>query len=244
MNDELVLSNIRSNLIRQEETIIFALIERAQFSANVKIYEDEGVTVPGYKGSFMMYLLSETEKIHASVRRYTASDEHPFTKHLPDPLLTPMVYDWPIKMTSVNINNKILKTYVKEIIPMICEDKDDGNYGSSAVCDINVLQALSKRIHYGKFVAESKYIVEPAAYDILISNEDKKGLIEKLTDKSVEEKLLKRVALKASTYGQEPDAEDPVFKIEPNIIKKIYSDLIIKMTKEVEYLYLMERGRS
>ena len=31
---------------------------------------------------------------------------------------------------------------------------DDGNYGSSAVCDTECLQALSKRIHYGKFIAE------------------------------------------------------------------------------------------
>jgi hypothetical protein len=31
---------------------------------------------------------------------------------------------------------------------------DDGNYGSSAVCDTECLQALSKRIHFGKFIAE------------------------------------------------------------------------------------------
>lgn len=34
---------------------------------------------------------------------------------------------------------------------------DDGNYGSAAVCDIAVLQALSKRIHFGKFIAEAKF---------------------------------------------------------------------------------------
>lgn len=34
---------------------------------------------------------------------------------------------------------------------------DDGNYGSAATIDVLCLQALSKRIHYGKFVAEAKF---------------------------------------------------------------------------------------
>jgi hypothetical protein len=34
---------------------------------------------------------------------------------------------------------------------------DDGNYGSAATLDVLCLQALSKRIHYGKFVAEAKF---------------------------------------------------------------------------------------
>jgi chorismate mutase len=34
---------------------------------------------------------------------------------------------------------------------------DDGNYGSAATLDVLCLQALSQRIHYGKFVAEAKF---------------------------------------------------------------------------------------
>jgi chorismate mutase len=34
---------------------------------------------------------------------------------------------------------------------------DDSNYGSSGVLDVLCLQALSKRVHYGKFVAEAKF---------------------------------------------------------------------------------------
>jgi hypothetical protein len=52
--------------------------------------------------------------------------------------------------------------------PAIAEDGDDGNYGSAATLDVLVLQALSSRIHYGKFVAEAKFrcgpvVVPPAA---------------------------------------------------------------------------------
>ena len=45
--------------------------------------------------------------------------------------------------------------YERMIITKLCSDQgDDGNYGSCAVSDIAALQALSKRIHFGKFIAE------------------------------------------------------------------------------------------
>ena len=241
MNEELKLNNIRSNLIRQEETIIFSLIERAQFGKNKIIYKKKGILITGDDSAFMLYLLKGTEKLHALVRRYTAPDEHPFTKDLPKPILTPMDYNWPIKKTNININDKILNIYIDKIIPLICEKDDDGNYGSSSVNDINALQALSKRIHYGKYVAESKYLEDKKGYNKLILEKNKKKIMEKLTNKVIEENILKRVELKASTYGQELNASNPIYKIQPDIIKKIYRDYIIPFTKEVELLYLLQR---
>jgi hypothetical protein len=43
----LSLDNIRQSLIRQEDTIIFSLIERAQFAANEPVYESGAMPVPG-----------------------------------------------------------------------------------------------------------------------------------------------------------------------------------------------------
>ena len=43
----LSLDNIRQSLIRQEDTIIFSLIERAQFAANAPVYESGAIAVPG-----------------------------------------------------------------------------------------------------------------------------------------------------------------------------------------------------
>jgi chorismate mutase len=57
-----------------------------------------------------------------------------------------------------------LKFYIEEIVPKITEgvkikpttgeqkveERDDGNYGSSATRDVEVLQALSRRIHFGE----------------------------------------------------------------------------------------------
>ena len=43
----LSLDNIRQSLIRQEDTIIFSLIERAQFAANEPVSQSGAIAVPG-----------------------------------------------------------------------------------------------------------------------------------------------------------------------------------------------------
>lgn len=47
MSTSVTLDNIRSALIRQEDTIIFNLIERAQFASNPLVYASGGIPVPG-----------------------------------------------------------------------------------------------------------------------------------------------------------------------------------------------------
>lgn len=76
--ESLSLDKLRNALIRQEETIIFSLIERGQFATNPIIYKsnpgEEFAVVDGtepIKSSFMEYFLLETEKVHARVRRYS-----------------------------------------------------------------------------------------------------------------------------------------------------------------------------
>ena len=69
----------------------------------------------------------------------------------------------------MNANSSILAFYTRSIVPRITagatralaaskrakgivgedEQEDDGNYGSAATLDIEVLQAMSKRVHYG-----------------------------------------------------------------------------------------------
>ena len=50
-------------------------------------------------------------------------------------------------------------------------------------------QALSKRIHYGKFVAEAKFRSQPATYAPLIKVGDAEGIMDALTDRAVELKV-------------------------------------------------------
>lgn len=51
------------------------------------------------------------------------------------------------------------------------------------------MQALSKRIHYGKFVAEAKFLAKREEYSGLIKAGDADGLMRLLTDEGVEAKV-------------------------------------------------------
>ena len=242
-NLRLLLDDLRSALIRQEETIIFALIERGQFKLNARIYERNAIPIPDYDGDFAGYLLQETERGHAKVRRYTSPEEEPFFDGLPEPLLpsqsnTPS----PIRQNNIRVNPKILALYRQHVLPIICSPGDDGHYGSSAVCDVSCLQALSKRIHYGKFIAEAKYQSEPDVYDEMIRNNDANAIRDRLTVPAVEARLLERVRQKAAAYGQDLDglpAVSPTVKIRPDALAAIYRDQIIPLTIDVEVDYLL-----
>lgn len=61
------LGNIRYTLIRLEDTIIFSLIERAQFPLNPSIYIPGAVPLPNFKGSFLDWLLTEVEQTHGTL---------------------------------------------------------------------------------------------------------------------------------------------------------------------------------
>ena len=205
--DPLSLDRIRSILTRLEDTIIFSLIERAQFAHNPRIY-DRGVfkelEALGFKGSWLEWFLKETETFHGAqyifphylksnahlylskstevhkvvVFLFRAAspsdlqispDEYPFTTGLPAPILPPPEYPPILYPNKVNANASILSFYVRSIVPRITvqatlvlaslkrskritgddELEDDGNYGSAATVDVDVLHAISKRVHYG-----------------------------------------------------------------------------------------------
>ncbi|MCG8572990.1 MAG: chorismate mutase [Spirochaetes bacterium] len=243
MRKELQLENIRSKLIRLEETIIFSLIERAQFSLNKAVYNKNQLAIPDFDDCFFEYLLLKTEQLHATVRRYQVYDEVPFYQNLPESIIKNHDYQWPILENQVNINDSIKKIYLNEILPLICQDDDDGNYGSSAVNDVNVLQAMSHRIHYGKLVAESKYQLQSEEIKKAVIENNKELIWKIITNVDVESRLLKRVGIKAGLYGQDPLSEKKEYKILPETITLIYEKWIIPLTKEVEVSYLIERCR-
>jgi len=216
-SEVLSLDSIRASLIRQEETIIFALIERAQYRQNKVVYE------PGARGldtsangddeSFLEYMLTETEKVHSGLRRYKSPEEHAF---YPEKIVAEcqylkkdLEYDSGLlsdvgDASKVTFNEILLKKYIEDVVPSICAKGDDEQHGSCVLADIAVLQALSKRVHYGKFVAESKYLSDPEGYQALVDANDADGVMKLLTNEAVELKVLRRARLKAATYGTEP----------------------------------------
>ena len=103
---------------------------------------------------------------------FPSPDEHPFTSisELPKPLLPPLEYPKILHPNNINVNSTILTFYVHSIVPRITHHAtsalvaqkqargmtgdevfdDDGNYGSAAIIDVEILQGISKRVHYGQ----------------------------------------------------------------------------------------------
>jgi chorismate mutase len=74
--DPLSLERIRSVLVRLEDTIIFSLIERAQFAHNPHIYQRGAIKELqdlGFQGSWLEWFLKETEIFHGMYVNWNVS---------------------------------------------------------------------------------------------------------------------------------------------------------------------------
>ncbi|KAK6456807.1 chorismate mutase [Scheffersomyces xylosifermentans] len=243
------LNNIRQALVRMEDTIVFDLIERSQFYSSPSVYERNKFNIPDFDGSFLDWALLQMEKAHSQIRRYEAPDEIPF---FPNQILKPILpsINYPKILAKyaadINVNDDIKKFYVNEIVPQIsCKDgEQQENLGSVSTQDIECLQAISRRIHFGKFVAESKYQNDKGLYIKLIQKGDIAGIEASITNSAVEQKIIERLVIKGQSYGVDPSlrySQNPQSKIQPEIIAKVYKDWIIPLTKKVEIDYLLRR---
>ncbi|WCJ22170.1 chorismate mutase 3 [Euphorbia peplus] len=246
----LSLEDIRHSLILQEDCIIRNLLMRAQYSYNEDAYDSDVFFMDGFNGSLLQFIVRETEKLHAKMGRYGSPEEHPFfPEHLPDSMLPPSQNPQVLHSCagSININPKIWDAYFKDLLPRLVKQGGDGNCGSAAVQDTLCLQALSRRIHYGKFVAEAKFRESPSQYEAAIIVQDGEKLMKLLTYESVEEMVKKRVGIKARTYGlnvtTEPkeDEEKDLYKMDPGLVVDLYTNFIMPLTKEVQVHYLLRR---
>jgi len=146
--------------------------------------------------------------------------------------------------------NKVVPAITRAVNNALEKGKgsDDGNYGSAGTRDIECLQAISKRIHYGMFVSESKFQSHSASFVPHILNPNPKALEDLITKPAVEAALLKRLEKKALWYGQDLGPTGEVvegakseMKIDVEEVVKLYRDYIIPLTKDVEVEYLMHR---
>lgn len=226
---------------RLEDTITFHLIERVQFPLNRTIYLPGGVDLGGSSLSLLDWILREQERLQSLVRRYQSPDEYPFFPDvLQEPILKPLHYPRILHPNDVNVNAKLKECYISHIMPAVCvqtgrEDRGESqeNYGSAATCDVMCLQALSRRIHFGKFVAEAKFQQETERFVALIKNEDRQGIDEAITNAAVEKKVLERLRLKSKTYGTDPDSG-------ADGLSKVNADAVVAMYKVGRYGFLRQ----
>ncbi|TKY74798.1 Chorismate mutase 2 [Spatholobus suberectus] len=245
---EYTVDSARASLVRQEDTIIFALIERARFPLNSPTYHRNYTSILQFYGSLLDFLVSKTEAIQAKAGRYINPEENPF---FPENLPPSVVPHYPFSLflhpaaALINTNKVIWKLYFNELLPMFVASGDDGNYAQTAATDLSLLQAISRRIHYGKFVAEAKFRESPQGYEPLIRAKDREALMKLLTSESVEEMVVKRVKKKAMVFGQEVSLDRDVkggkSKVDPSVVSFLYQKWIIPLTKNVQVEYLLRR---
>jgi len=244
IKDKLDLAFIAARLEGFEETIIVKLIDRAQFLKNSIIYENgkSGFTGDNTHSLFGLRLI-EQEQMDARFGRFYAPEERPFTKGLPMSQRIVNLPDTGLQMVDFNIisqSESILKSYL-DLAGQICGDGDDGQYGSSVENDIYALQAIARRIHYGSvYIAECKFIGDPAGYTMLIKDKNAGGIMEKLTRKEVEEEVFTRIRKKTASLQYRVN-QSVRSVIEPAIVEDYYRKYIIPLTKQGEVAYLLNR---
>nr|AFK41827.1 unknown [Lotus japonicus] len=243
------LESVRKGLVRQEDTIVYGLIDRARFPLNSHTYEENYSKIPGFCGSLVEFVVQNTEAVQAKAGRYQNPEENAF---FPEHFPLSIVPSYPFTQilhpgaASININKSIWKKYFDELLPILVASGGDGNYAQTAASDLSLLQAISRRIHYGKFVAEVKFRESPQDYEPLIRAKDREGLMKLLTFESVEEMVRKRVEKKAMVFGQDvglngDDEKKVKRKFDPSVASRSYQKWIIPLTKEVQVEYLLRR---
>ena len=199
------LDVIAANLEALEETIIARLIDRAQFAENTVAYEKGKSNFEGDKRSLFDLRLRAQEEMDAFFGRYCMPEERPFTADLPDPWRKVdrpetglMVDDY----DRVSVACQILEHYLS-FVGRLCKEGDDEHYGSSVEHDVSILQATARRIHYGaRYVAESKFRGKPKEYTALIEEKNTDALMQLLTRREVEERILERVQHERQSCAQ------------------------------------------
>jgi chorismate mutase len=237
-----------------EDTITFHLIERVQFPLNGTIYVPGALSIPDCPNlSFLDWVIREQERIQSRIRRYESPDEYPFFPEVLEiPILQPLHYPEILHPNTVNVNEKLKSSYIKHILPAACayagrQDRGETkeNYGSSATCDVMCLQALSRRIHFGKFVAEAKFREDPEKFKRLIRANNRVGIDKAITNEAVEKKVLERLRLKAKTYGTDPSiASDAEGKINVDAVVAMYKVGILLIKRNMNTSDLFQRTMS
>nr|AGT17213.1 chorismate mutase [Saccharum hybrid cultivar R570] len=251
--EQLSLAAVRDALVRLEDSVVFALIERARHPRNAPAYAPAAA---GGGHSLVEFFVREAEALNAKASfflfagHYQKPEDVPFfPQDLPSPLFPtkPSLKVLHPFASLVTVNDAIWKMYFDELLPLFTVDGDDGSYAQTVALDFACLQVLSQRIHIGKYVAEVKFKDAPQDYSRLIKAKDSNSLMDLLTFKAVEEKVKQRVEKKARTFGQNITLEDNATagdskcKVDPKVLSKLYDLWVMPLTKDVEVEYLLRR---
>lgn len=246
MRDQLSLPLVAARLEALEETIIMRFLDRAQFAINRIAYTPgkSGFEGAGEESLFELRLASQ-ERMDAEFGRFMVPEERPVSEALPAPRRKVHLPHLPLGVSDANIvrrSPEIRDAYL-EIIPSLCNDDDDGQYGSAVEHDVYTIQAIARRVHYGAlYVAEAKYRERSNEYRDAARSGDREALRSMLTRADVEARILERLEKKVRDLQIDVN-KDVRRVIGSDVIVSFYRNTIIPLTKSGQISYLMARAR-
>merc|ERR550539_225777 len=207
-----VLENPESGITKLDDTIISALVDRAQYPLNTNTYqpnERETKTLPlgvdpnneflqgrQQQLSQLETILIGTEVLHGMTGKFNDPTECAF---FPECLPSSQQ----LSTGDTNLNKSLLQTYIDSLVSTIAKKEHNvHNDGSSVLTDVALLQALSKRIHYGKCTAERKYQSNTEEFDHLIESNDVDGVRALLSDTWFDSRVVMEAKLKFISRGR------------------------------------------
>lgn len=238
------LDAIASRLAGLEETLIYKLLDRAQFAGNPGAYEPgKSGFVPSEAASLFALRLRFQEALDTQFGRYKIPEERPFHRDLPEPRRLPPQSETGLTiddLETINVTASIRSAYC-QLLPRLCGTTDDGHWGSSVEHDVICLQALGRRIHFGAlYVGESKFQEDSPKFRGLVTARDDAGLMAAITRTEVEERVLARVKAKVEAIQS---VSDPALRrlVDPETVVDFFRATIIPLTKDGEIRYLYQR---
>ena len=270
---QLQLDHVRAHLLRQEDTIIFGWVRRGAYLRNSGLLAI-GTSSPARPAewqphhSALSWFLEQTERAHAAIGRYRAPDELPFTRQGAEasaaavavgPSLAAPPSPLPAFADDIDFNAQVMASYLDVILDEVADvGEDDSQHGTCLLLDVAALQALSKRVHFGKYVAEAKFRQERALFEPLIATGDRHGVRAALTHPAQEDAVASRVARKAAQMlANEAEAAASLGeggaggnggagkgrqpRLTAEAVARLWRDVVMPLTKDVQVAYLMRR---
>ena len=265
------LSTVAKKLELLEESVIYRFLDRVQLAFHPGLYQNKANTANiSDENSLLGLRLRAHEAMEQEFGRYSVAEEFPFSAahSVPEakkPLAiseaiwqklvpqeqrhkTPVAAELPLSLARIREISQcrgILAAYL-DFLPRYCAQTDDMQYGSALEYDVMLLQAISRRIHYGAiYVAETKFQQNEAALRKIFAEQTdalEQKILALITRTEVERKILKRVFTKtqAIQYGGREQGLQRHY-LEPQSVRDFYADCIIPLTKRGELAYLQRR---
>jgi chorismate mutase len=210
---------VRPTLTSLEDIMLYYLGKRAElgFYPSKKIVSsDLGV---GYKKDIQKYI-QETIK-----QREFDSSVHETVRGIQEPN-PPMV----VLEEDIDYSAEIIQAF-EALLPRVCKKKVIASEAKRRTADLNFLEALTRRVQYGRDVAESKFLEETEKYMARAKENDRLGIQRLLFHGPTEDKIHERVGIKGPQYG-----------IRARVAQDFFIGVVIPITSKLEIDYFLLRA--